>query len=73
MLHLSLLIIVISLLLIYADSKQTLALYMFGDEKSEPNAVCNDGSRGGYYFADAIDPSQQSVFVIYLPGKIRKK
>jgi hypothetical protein len=49
------------------DTGQILTLKMF-DITVEPNALCNDGTVGGYYFASAIDPSQSNVFVIYLPG-----
>lgn len=33
-----------------------------------PTAVCNDGSKGGYYFSPASDPSGRNIFVIHLPG-----
>ncbi len=49
------------------DTSQKLQLSMF-DRDSEPDAVCNDGTMGGYYFSSASDPSQSSVFVVYLPG-----
>jgi hypothetical protein len=49
-------------------SGQEMNLVMFDDTNSDPLAVCNDGTRGGYYFASAIDPSQANTFVVYLPG-----
>ena len=48
-------------------------LIMFADEEKEPTAVCNDGSRGGYYFSSASDPNQADVFVVYLPGAVNNK
>ncbi len=47
---------------------QVLNLYAFDSTNSDPDAVCNDGTRGGYYFSKAIDPSQENVFVVHLPG-----
>jgi hypothetical protein len=50
------------------QSGQQMNLIMFDDSNSDPLAVCNDGTRGGYYFTSAIDPSQANTFVVYLPG-----
>jgi hypothetical protein len=47
---------------------QQLDLIMFDDTNSDPLAVCNDGSRGGYYCGKAMDPAQSNMFVIHLPG-----
>eukprot|EP01126_Amoeba_proteus_P013288 TRINITY_DN15614_c0_g4_i1.p1 TRINITY_DN15614_c0_g4~~TRINITY_DN15614_c0_g4_i1.p1 ORF type:complete len:401 (+),score=54.63 TRINITY_DN15614_c0_g4_i1:95-1204(+) len=33
-----------------------------------PLAICNDGSRGVYYYADALDPAFDNKFLIYLVG-----
>ena len=56
-----------SLSLIECDP-QTLNLIPFDDLNSDPHALCNDGTRGGYYFAKALDPEQSNVFVVHLPG-----
>eukprot|EP01038_Epipyxis_sp_PR26KG_P009865 gene9865-13272_t len=32
------------------------------------DALCNDGSIGGYYFKTAKNPSQIDIFFVYLPG-----
>jgi hypothetical protein len=34
----------------------------------DPLAVCNDGTKGAYYFKESIDPSMRNVYVIFLPG-----
>ena len=47
---------------------QIMNLIKFDDSNSDPDALCNDGTRGGYYFSKAIDPSQADVFVVHLPG-----
>ena len=50
------------------DTSQPLDFHLFEDAVNFPFAVCNDGSRGGYFYSAAIDPSQSTVFVIHLPG-----
>src|SRR5688572_17378635 len=36
---------------------------------NNPLAVCNDGSRGGYYYAPAPNNSQfSSIYLLHLPG-----
>lgn len=51
-----------------SQSGQELDLIMFDDTNSDPLALCNDGTRGGYYFGKALDPAQSNVFVVHLPG-----
>ena len=59
---------VLSCLQLSHSEPQALNLFPFDSTNSDPDAVCNDGTRGGYYFAKAIDPSQEHVFVVHLPG-----
>lgn len=50
------------------SAPQVLDLHQFDPTTSDPDAVCNDGTRGGYYFSKAVDPNQENVFVVHLPG-----
>lgn len=50
------------------NSGQELNLIMFDESNSDKYTVCNDGTRGGYYFGKALDPQQTDIWVIHLPG-----
>ena len=48
-----------------------LALHWFPDPSEDPfytDAVCNDGTRGGYYYAPSTVTDAADTFVIHLPG-----
>lgn len=45
-----------------------LFLKMFSDDIENVNAVCNDGTKGGYYFSPASLAEANDTFVIHLPG-----
>lgn len=51
-----------------ANGGQEMHLIMFDESNSDEYTVCNDGTRGGYYFAKASDPAQTNVWVVHLPG-----
>jgi len=55
----------------YVSGKQGTAkmfLHLF-DREEYPDAVCNDGTMGGYYFAPSSSSGEQAnVFLIHLPG-----
>jgi hypothetical protein len=44
-----------------------LFLSRFPDNEYE-NAVCNDGTKGGFYFSPSSRPEASDTFVIHLPG-----
>jgi hypothetical protein len=50
-----------------SSTETTLSLEWFPDDY-DPLAVCNDGTRGGYYFKEAIDSTMKNIYVIFLPG-----
>jgi hypothetical protein len=46
-------------------------LHWFPDPAEDPfyaDAVCNDGSRGGYYFSPSAVGGANDTFIIHLPG-----
>ena len=45
-----------------------LFLNRFSDDIENQNAVCNDGSKGAYYFSPASLAEAKDTFVIHLPG-----
>jgi hypothetical protein len=45
-----------------------LFLNRFPDDEEYGNAVCNDGTKGGYYFSPASLSEASDTFVIHLPG-----
>jgi O-palmitoleoyl-L-serine hydrolase len=50
------------------QSGTQLFLSRFSDEPENDNAVCNDGTKGGYYFSPASLAEADDTFVIHLPG-----
>lgn len=59
---------VLVLLFQRVSGEQKLDLVLFDDKIGGDLAVCNDGTRGGYYFAKAVDPTQADVYVVHLRG-----
>lgn len=51
-----------------AQSGTQLFLHRFSDDAENDNAVCNDGTKGGYYFSPASLAEANDTFVIHLPG-----
>ena len=50
------------------QSGTQLFLQRFSDDAENDNAVCNDGTKGGYYFSPASLAEANDTFVIHLPG-----
>lgn len=69
----SLLVFIAKCQSIFSDSPPVqsgtqLFLSRFSDEPENDNAVCNDGTKGGYYFSPASLAEADDTFVIHLPG-----
>ena len=45
----------------------TLSIQWFPSDY-DPLAVCNDGTRGAYYFSESISPEMKDTYLIFLPG-----
>ena len=45
-----------------------LFLNRFSDIEENQDAVCNDGTKGGYYFSPASLVEANDTFIIHLPG-----
>jgi len=58
----------LSILLAFISSMSTAAQTLQFESYSSPDAVCNDGSRSGLYFAPATDEGSKDVWVVQQQG-----